>query len=177
MGRTYKNRIVSKAEPTSTSKERRQKKLQVAAYTRVFADSNAQENSLKNQREHYNTIISANPNWKYVGLYADTGTRNRREFNRMLEDCKAGKIDLIVVKDVTRFARNATDCLKTVEFLQTLDPPVGIYFENNNLNTLDVDNKLSLMIFAMIEEWESEVKSKFTKSEANVRAGKKGITS
>jgi len=168
---------VSKAEPTSKSKERRQKKLRVAAYTRVFTDSNAQENSLKNQREYYDTIISTNSNWKYVGLYADTGTCNRREFNRMLEDCKAGKIDLIVVKDVSRFARNTADCLNTVEFLQTLDPPVGIYFENNNLNTLDVDNKLFLMIFAMIAEWDSEVKSELAKSEANVRAGKKGITS
>ena len=109
-------------------------------------------------------MIPANPNWNYVGLYADDGisgtsTRNRKEFNRMIEDCKSHKIDLIVVKDVSRFARNIIDCLNTIELLQTLDPPVGVYFENNSINTLDPGNKISLTVIAMLAEFESESKS------------------
>ena len=78
----------------------------------------------------------------------------------MIEACRAGTIDLIVVKEVSRFARNIIDCLNTVQELLTLDPPVGIFFENNNLNTLDTGNKVFLTIFAMFAELESELKSR-----------------
>ena len=164
MGRNHKNRIVSDIDPIYENKDFRQKKSRVAAYTRVSTDSYDQENSLKNQKDHYDTTIPANPNWEYVGLYVDNGisgtsTRNRKEFNRMIEDCTAGKIDLIVVKDVSRFARNIVDCLKTVETLQILDPPVGIYFENNNINTLDAGNIIFLATLAMCAELESGLKS------------------
>ncbi|GHT42476.1 hypothetical protein FACS189443_5530 [Planctomycetales bacterium] len=140
----------------------------MAAYARVSTDSSDQENSLRNQKTHYDATIPANPNWEYVGLYADDGisgtsTRNRKEFNRMVEDCKAGKIELIVVKEVSRFARNIIDCLNTVELLLTLNPPVGIYFENNNINTLEAGNKIFLTLFAMFAELESELKSKSIK--------------
>jgi len=164
MGRNHENRIVSEVDPIYENKDFRQKMRRVAAYGRVSTDSSDQENSLKNQMKHYDTIIPANPNWEYVGLYVDDGisgtsTRNRKEFNRMVEDCKEGKIDLIIVKDVSRFARNIVDCLITVELLLTLDPPVGIYFENNNINTLDVGNKVFLAMLAMFAELESELKS------------------
>ena len=168
MGRNHKNRIVSEVDPIYENKDWRQKVFRVAAYARVSTDSSDQENSLKNQKKHYDATIPANPNWKYVGLYADDGisgtsTHNRKEFNRMVEDCKEGKIDLIVVKEVSRFARNIIDCLNTVELLLTLDPPVGIYFETNNINTLDAGNKIFLTLFAMFAELESELKSKSVK--------------
>ena len=164
MEKNHKNRIVYAVDPIYENKERQQRILRVAIYIRVSTDSSDQMNSLYNQKMHYESIVLANPNWEYVGLYADDGisgtsTRNRKEFNRLLADCKAGKIDLIIVKDVSRFARNVVDCLNTTEFLQTLDPPVGIYFENNNLNTLDVGTKLFLTIFAMVAELESASKS------------------
>lgn len=164
IGRNHENRIVSEVDPIYENKDWRQKIFRVAAYARVSTDSSDQENSLKNQKRHYDTTIPANPNWEYVGLYADDGisgtsTHNRKDFNRMVEDCKAGKIDLIVVKDVSRFARNLVDCLNTAELLLELHPPVGIYFENNNLSTFDIGNKVFLTIFAMFAELESELKS------------------
>ncbi len=165
MGRNHKNRIVSDIDPIYEKKDWRQKTFRMAAYARVSTDSSDQENSLKNQRQHYDTMIPANPNWEYMGLYADDGIsgtsiRNRTAFNQMVKDCQAGKIDLILVKEVSRFARNIVDCLNTVELLLTLDPPVGIFFENNNLNTLDTGNKIFLALFAMFAEVESELKSK-----------------
>jgi DNA invertase Pin-like site-specific DNA recombinase len=168
MGRNHKNRIVSEVDPIYENKDWRQKTFRVAAYARVSTDSTDQENSLKNQKKHYDTTIPANPNWNYVGLYADDGisgtsTHNRKEFNRLVKDCTERKIDLIVVKEVSRFARNIVDCLNTVELLLTLDPPVGIYFETNNINTLDAGNKMFLTMFAMFAELESELKSKSVK--------------
>ena len=133
MGRNLKNRIVLEVDPIYEHKDWRQKQYLVGAYTRVSTDSSDQENSLNNQKKHYDATIPANPNWEYVGLYADDGisgtsTRNRNEFKRMIEDCKTGKLNLIVTKDVSRFARNIVDCLATVQFLLSLDPPVGVYF-------------------------------------------------
>jgi DNA invertase Pin-like site-specific DNA recombinase len=173
MERNLQNRIVSEIDPIYVYKDWRQKKLRIAVYTRVSTDSSDQENSLKNQKDHYDIAIHANPNWEYIDLYADDGisgtsTRNRSEFNRMIEDCKAGKIDLIVVKDVARFARNLVDCLQTVELLLTLAPPVGVYFENNNINTLDAFNKMSLAFFAMFAELDSEMKSQSVRWGNNV---------
>jgi len=78
----------------------------------------------------------------------------------MLEDCKKGKIDLIVVKDVSRFARNLVDCQNSLEFLQNLDPPVGVYFENNGINTLDTTGKVVIELLAMFAELENELKRK-----------------
>jgi DNA invertase Pin-like site-specific DNA recombinase len=168
LGRNHKNRIVSEVVPVYENKDCRQKMLRVAGYTRVSTDSSDQENSLNNQKDHYETTIRANPNWEYVGLYVDDGisgtsTRNRKDFNRMIEDSKAGRLDLIVVKDVSRFARNIVDCLNTVQLLLTLDPPVGVYFENNNLNTLEANNIIFLATLAMCAELESELKSKSVK--------------
>jgi len=168
MGRNHQNRIVSEVDPIYENKDWRQKKYLVGAYTRVSTDSNDQENSLNNQKKHYDATIPANPNWEYVGLYADDGisgtsTRNRKEFKRMIEDCKTGKINLIVTKDVSRFARNIVDCLITVQFLLSLDPPVGVYFENNNLNTLEDFNDITLPMYAMFAEFDSKLKSRSVK--------------
>jgi DNA invertase Pin-like site-specific DNA recombinase len=168
MGRNHQNRIVSEVAPVYENKEGQQKVLRVAAYGRVSTDSSDQENSLKNQKKHYDTIIPATPNWEYVGFYSDDGisgtsTHNRKGLERLLNDCREHKIDLIAVKEVSRFARNIIDCLNIVESLLTLDPPVGIYFENNNLNTLHTGNTIFLTVFAMFAELESELKSKSIK--------------
>jgi len=164
MGRNLENRIVFEVDPVYEHKDHRQKKLKVGAYVRVSTDSSDQENSLNNQKRHYDTIIPANPNWEYVGLYADEGisgtsTRNRKEFLRMIDDSIAKKLNLIYVKDISRFARNIIDCLTTVELLSSLDPPVGVYFENNNINTLDPGNRVILAMLASFAENESESKS------------------
>jgi len=160
MSKKTRNRIISEIDPKYSNKDWRQKKFRVAAYARVSTDSSDQENSLKNQREHYEKFISANPNWDYVGIFADDGisgtsVRNRTGFRQMIDACNIGDIDLIVVKDVSRFARNLTDCLGTVQDLLVLDPPVGIYFENHNMNTLDTGNKVFLTILAMFAELDS----------------------
>lgn len=164
MQRTGK-RIVSEVHPRYINKDWRLKKLRVAAYLRVSTDSSDQENSLINQRAHYEKFIPSNPNWEFVGIFVDDGIsgtslRNRTGFRDMIDACKRGEVDLIVVKEVSRFARNISDCLNTVEELLTLDPPVGIYFENNNLNTLDTGNRVFLAVFAMFAELESELKSR-----------------
>ena len=164
MADSKRKRIISEVDPKYNSKDWRQKKLRVAAYARVSTDSKDQENSLKNQREYYEKFIPQHANWEYIGIFSDDGisgtsVRNRTGFREMIEACKAGSIDLIVIKDVSRFARNTTDCLNTVQELLTLDPPVGIYFENNNLNTLEAGNKVILTVLAMFAELDSELKS------------------
>lgn len=160
-----KLKIVSGIDPVYERKDWRMKKLRTCAYIRVSTDSSDQENSLKNQRVHYEKFIAGFPHWEYVGVFSDDGIsgtslKNRVGFHQMVEACKAGLIDLIVIKEVSRFARNIIDCLNTVQELLTLDPPVGIYFENNNLNTLDPGNKMFLAMFAMFAELESELKSR-----------------
>ena len=105
MGRNHDKRIVSEINPIYEIKDWRTKQLRVAAYARVSTDSSDQENSLRNQKQHYEEFISANPHWDYISLYSDDGIsgtslRNRKGFNRMVEDCRAGLIDLVVVKAV-----------------------------------------------------------------------------
>jgi len=165
MASKNKLKIISGIDPVYETKDWRLKKLRTCAYIRVSTDSYDQENSLKNQRAHYEKFIAQFPHWEYVGIFADDGIsgtslKNRTGFRQMVEACKAGKIDLIVVKEVSRFARNVIDCLNTVQELLVLDPPVGIYFENNNLNTLDPGNKMFLAMFALFAELESELKSR-----------------
>jgi len=141
-----------------------QKIIRVAAYTYVSPVNNdwdERENSLDNQTHHYETFISENLNWEYVGLYADVKigtviTRNRQEFDRLCDDCKAGKIDLIVVENASYFGNEIGDLLNMLEFLQTLDPPVGVYFEDNNFNTLDADGKIVVETLAMFVKLEDE---------------------
>ena len=165
MEKKQKLRIISEISPIYDNKDWRLKKLRVCAYARVSTDKNDQINSLKNQMEHYENYIPKVSNWEYAGIFTDEGIsgtsiKNRKGFQAMVEACKAGKIDLIVVKEVSRFARNVKDCLTTVEELLILDPPVGIFFENNNLNTLEVGSKVFLTMLAMFAELDSELKSR-----------------
>ena len=135
-----------------------QTKLRVAAYCRVSTDSDEQLVSLEAQIKHYASYINANPEWEFAGLYYDegiTGTKKekRPELLRMIADCEDRKIDLIVTKSISRFARNTTDCLELVRKLLDLD--VFIYFEKENINTGSMESELMLSILSGLAESES----------------------
>lgn len=135
----------------------------VAAYCRVSTDSEEQLTSYKNQMKVYTEMIAANTEWKFAGLYADegiSGTRadKRPRFRQMINDCLAGKIDYIITKSVSRFARNTVDCLDTVRMLKARG--IGIYFEEQHIDTLKSDSELYLVIYAGFAQSESESISK-----------------
>ncbi|WMJ90751.1 recombinase family protein [Anaerocolumna sp. MB42-C2] len=133
-------------------------KLRVAAYCRVSTDSDEQLVSLQVQREHYETYIKANSDWEYAGIYYDegiTGTKKekRAELVRLITDCENRKIDFIITKSISRFARNTMDCLELVRKLSDLD--IFIYFEKENINTKSMDGELMLTILSSLAENES----------------------
>ncbi len=141
-------------------------KLKVAAYARVSTDSDDQLVSLKAQRDHYENYIKSNPEWEFAGLYYDegiSGTRKERrpELLRMIEDCKKDRIDFIITKSISRFARNTVDCLELVRRL--IDIGVYIYFEKENLNTGDMESELMLSILSSFAAEESASISQNTK--------------
>ena len=141
--------------------QHRQKR--VAAYCRVSTDSEEQLTSYTNQMKVYTEMIAANKEWEFAGLYADegiSGTRadKRPQFQKMIEDCFKGKIDMIITKSVSRFARNTVDCLDYVRSLKEIG--VGIYFEEQNIDTLKSDSELYLIIYAGFAQSESESISK-----------------
>lgn len=134
------------------------KKLRVAAYARVSTDSREQLVSLEAQKSHYEAYIKSNPNWKYVGLYYDEGISGtnmakRDGLMKMISDCEKGLIDFIIIKSISRFARNTTECLEAVRKLIKLK--VFIYFEKENINTGDMESELLLTIFSSLAESES----------------------
>ena len=134
------------------------RKLRVAAYCRVSTDSDAQAESLEAQVTHYENYIAARNDWKCAGVYYDegiTGTKKekRPELNRMLADCKAGKIDFIISKSISRFSRNTADCLELVRKLLNLNIPV--YFEKENINTGSMESELFLSILSSMAADES----------------------
>lgn len=147
-----KSFIVDKAQ-------HRQKR--VAAYCRVSTDSEEQLTSYTNQMKVYTEMIASNKEWEFAGLYADegiSGTRadKRPQFQKMIDDCHKGKIDMIITKSVSRFARNTVDCLDYVRSLKEIG--VGIYFEEQNIDTSD--SELYLVIYAGFAQSESESISK-----------------
>ena len=141
------------------------KPLRVAAYCRVSTMNEAQTSSYELQRNYYEDYITKHENWILVGIYADEGIsgtsrKKRDEFNRMLQECFDGKIDYIVTKGIHRFSRNSVDCLSVVRELRQCDPPVGVLFEIENLDTLrNNDYELYLTIMAAFSQEESHTKS------------------
>lgn len=134
------------------------KQLRVAAYCRVSTDSDAQLESLEAQKAHYENYISSISNWEFAGLYYDegiTGTKKekRPELLRIITDCEDGKIDFIITKSISRFARNTADCLELVRKL--LDLNIHILFEKENINTGSMENELFLAILSSMAEGES----------------------
>lgn len=134
-------------------------KKKVAAYCRVSVTKDATLHSLAAQVSYYQDYISSNPKWLFVGIYADegiSGTKvNRPEFNRMIEDCKQGKIDMIITKSISRFARNTMYLLETTRLLKSLN--IDVYFEEQNMHSLSNDGELMLSLLASFAE--EEVKS------------------
>ena len=133
--------------------------LRVAAYCRVSTDSDDQLNSFAAQNAHYNNLIKSHDRWELVDIYADegiTGTsaKKRGDFQRMLEDCRKGKIDKILVKSISRFARNTKDCLEAVRELRTLG--ISIFFEEHNINTRMVSSEMLTSVIAACAQAESE---------------------
>ena len=130
----------------------------MAAYCRVSTDQEEQLLSYENQVNYYTNYISENPLYEYAGTYADEGisgtnTKKRDEFNRMIADCRAGKIDMIITKSISRFARNTLDCLNYVRELKDLG--IGIIFEKENINTLDAKGEVLLTILSSLAQDES----------------------
>lgn len=142
----------------------------VAAYCRVSTDKEQQEHSFETQKEMYTDLIMMKPTWQMAGIYADegiTGTiaKKRPDFMRMIEDCRKGKIDLIITKSVSRFSRNNLDCLLYVRELKEMGIP--ILFEKEGINTMQVSSELLITLFSGLSQAESESIS------ANVRMGKR----
>ena len=141
------------------AKQPEPRKLRVAAYCRVSSDSQDQLNSFAAQNAHYTTLIHENPDWELVDIYADrgiTGTSadKREDFQRLLADCKRGLIDKVLVKSVSRFARNTQDFLKATRELKALG--VGVCFEEQNIDSSMVSGETLASIFAALAQKESE---------------------
>lgn len=132
------------------------KRLRVAAYARVSSDSSDQLNSLSVQVDYYTHLIQENPNWDFAGIYADEGitgtsTKHREQFNRLLEDCRAGLIDRVLVKSASRFARNTADALASVREMKSLG--VTVVFEKEGFDTETANGEMILsMICATAQE-------------------------
>ena len=146
----------------------------VCAYCRVSTDDANQTSSYELQKNHYEDMIKEHAGWTLVGIYADEGIsgtslQHRDEFNRMIEDCKVGKIDLIVTKSVSRFARNIVDCIAKVRELANMKPQVGVFFETEHLNTLDPKSEMILSFMSTLAQEESHTKSEIMNSSIEMR--------
>lgn len=129
-----------------------------AGYARVSTDSEEQQTSYEAQVDYYTNYIKNNPEWEFVGVYTDegisaTGTKHRDGFNQMIQDALDGKIDLIVTKSVSRFARNTVDSLTTVRKLK--EKGVEVYFQKENIYTLDSKGELLITIMSSLAQEES----------------------
>ena len=147
-----------------------EKRLRVAAYCRVSTDTEDQLNSYKSQVEYYTELIKSKPEWSLAGIYADeaiTGTqvKKREDFQRLINDCMNGDVDMVITKSISRFARNTLDTLKYVRMLK--DKGVAVFFEEENINTLTMDGELLLVILSSVAQQEVENIS------ANVKKGLK----
>ena len=138
-------------------------RLRVAAYCRVSTDEEQQQNSYATQVSYYTDFISSNPDWQLVGIFADEGisgtqTANRTEFNKMIKLARRHKIDLILCKSISRFARNTVDCLDYVRELKSLG--VNVKFEKENIETLSASSEFAISLYASFAQAESESISK-----------------
>ena len=134
------------------------RKKRVAAYARVSTEQEEQQQSYEAQVGYYTNFIRSNPDWEFVGVYADEGitgtnTKKREGFNRMMEDARNGKIDIILTKSISRFARNTIDTLRFVRELQ--DKGIEVRFEKENINTLNPQSEVMLTILSSLAQEES----------------------
>ena len=158
--------IKKKDEYNFTKQNLPNQKLRVAAYARVSTDMEEQQTSFISQQKYYLEKITSNPNWIFVEVYADEGISGtqavkRENFMRMIDDANNGKINLILTKSISRFARNTLDTLKYVRMLKANN--VGILFEEENINTLDMAGELLLTVLSSVAQQESETISSHIK--------------
>ena len=146
-----------KVERVQFPDARKVKLLRTAAYARVSSGKDAMLHSLSAQVSYYNKLIQSNPEWLFCGVYADealTGTKETRQnFQKLLAECRAGNIDLIITKSISRFARNTVTLLETVRELKVLG--VDVFFEEQNIHTMSADGELMLTILASYAQEES----------------------
>ena len=147
-------------------------KLKVAAYIRVSTELEAQISSFESQKKYYTSKIYRNSNWKFIGIYEDYGisarsVRNRTGFNNMIKDALDGKIDLILTKSISRFARNTVDSIEYVRLLK--EHNVGVHFEEEGIYTLDMQSEMLLTILSSVAQQESQNTSNRTKLAIQMR--------
>lgn len=135
------------------------RQLRVAAYCRVSTKQDEQLNSYEVQKSHYEERIRNEPKWTLVGIYADKGitgtsTKHRDEFNKLIRQCKKGKVDMIITKSISRFARNTLDCINLTRKLREIN--VDVYFEEQNLHSIDASSELYITIYGSLAQSESE---------------------
>lgn len=162
--------ITIPAKVESTAQQAVQRQLRVAAYCRVSTDDEEQLTSYEAQQTYYTDKIMGNKDWTMAGIFADegiTGTsaRKRPEFLKMIRQCKRKKIDIILTKSISRFARNTVDCLNYIRALRELG--IAVIFEKENINTMESDSEILITMLGAFAQAESESIS------ANVRWGKR----
>lgn len=149
-------------------------KKRVAAYARVSTEKEEQENSLEAQKAYFRYLIQSRPDWEDAGLYSDEGIsgvsfHNREAFKRMIEDALAGKIDLILTKSLSRFARNTVDALQTIRSLKNAG--VAVYFEKEDINTLDSKGELLITLMSSFAQEESRSICEYKSVYGTVKSG------
>lgn len=157
------NKTFIPAKPKINPNER-DRFFRVCAYCRVSTDNDEQLSSFELQQAHYKQLVQDHPNWELKHIFADQGIsgtslKNRDEFNEMIAACKRGEYDLILTKSVSRFARNLVDCISLIRMLKGLTPPVGVFFETDNLYTLGENTEFMLSFLATFAQEESVKKS------------------
>ena len=150
------------SEALFTTGQYRKPQMVVAAYARVSTEKEEQEDSFDRQVQHYTTLITSKPEWQFGGIYADpgiTGTcaEKRPDFMRMIQACRDGKINKVLVKSISRFARNTVDALNYIRELKDLG--ISVYFENENIDTMTPGGEVLLTILAAMAEQESRTMS------------------
>lgn len=146
----------------------------IGVYVRVSTDDPRQTTSYELQKKYYEDFVVRHPKWTLVDIYADEGisgtsTKHRDQFNRMITECKAGKIDLIITKSVSRFARNVVDFLGMVRMLSEHNPPIGVFFEAENIFSLNETSNMALSFQATMAEEESRNKSRSMETSLRMR--------
>lgn len=176
--------IPAKSRNGLRKKNSAEKKLKVAAYCRVSTDQEDQLHSFDAQVEYYTRYIKEHPNYELAGIYADEGisgtnTKKREQFKRMISDCESGKIDMVITKSISRFARNTQDCLQYSRKLKNLG--IGILFEKEHISTLDSSGELLFTILSSLAQDESRnisenckwgIRSKFKNGEMHINTHK-----
>ena len=161
--KTASNVTVIPAKSQTANNRSQYKQLRVAAYCRVSTEQEEQQNSYQVQIAYYTDLINSKKEWMLAGIFADEGisgtqTKKRTEFNRMIRMCKQKKIDLILTKSISRFARNTVDCLEYVRQLKDLG--IGVIFEKENINTLTMTSEFMIALYGSFAQAESESISK-----------------